>query len=84
MDKYINATALLKYLHKKYDGKISLNSVTEITLKEKEHIEYAISLIENAIRLYGVSSNLDTEQNDCISTTESWWGGIGRSKPEEE
>ena len=68
MDKYINATKLLIYLQERYNEKICLGKVTEATLKEREHLEYAINLIENAMELYGDDSE---EQEDDLSN--AWW-----------
>lgn len=72
MDRHINATKLLAHLQEKYNKKICLGKVTEATLKEKEHLEYAINLIENAMGLYGVTGDTNEEQEDD-DLSNAWW-----------
>lgn len=79
MDKYINATELLKYLQEKYDEKVSLSRVTEDTLKEKEHIEYAINLLEDVMGPYGLVVD-PNEKRPNDEPIDAWWGNM--KKPE--
>lgn len=79
MDKYINASELLRYLQEKYDEEVSLSRVTEDTLKEKEHIEYAINLLEDVMGPYGLVVDPNEKQpND--EPIDAWWGNM--KKPE--
>ena len=76
MDKYINATKLLAYLQERYNKKIYLGEVTEATLREKEHLEYAINLIENAMELYDDTGK--EQEDDDLSN--AWWAPVNDKK----
>lgn len=76
MDKHINATKLLAHLQERYNRKICFGKVTEATLKEKEHLEYAINLIENAMELYDDDS--EGQEDDDLSN--AWWAPANDKK----